>query len=69
VEKNLLPLLGIELRPSSPYPAAIPTELSQLLEDDDDEDDDDDDDDDTALNNSYFLSGPSSTQKFLSSHK
>jgi hypothetical protein len=30
VEKNLLPLLGIEPRPSNPQPIAIPTELSQF---------------------------------------
>jgi hypothetical protein len=29
-EKNLLPLPGIKPRPSSPYPAATPTELLRL---------------------------------------
>jgi hypothetical protein len=30
IQENLLPLAGIEHRPSSPYPVSIQTELSQL---------------------------------------
>jgi hypothetical protein len=32
VENNILPIPGIEPRPSNPYPVAIPTEISDLLQ-------------------------------------
>jgi hypothetical protein len=31
VEQDILPVPGVESRPSSPYPIPIPTELSRLL--------------------------------------